>query len=128
MISRRRSAPTAAAMSIECNDIGEQHSHLFVFGVLVGRCDQRTACVTKSRALPRLGATRTARRRRRHRTLAARARARFRQRNVGRNPTGRVGRSFCFQLLIATTDPIGHTAKRTVEAQEKQASRLSGWG
>ena len=29
---------------------------------------------------------------------------------------------FSFRLLIATTDLIGHTAKRTIEAQEKQAS------
>ena len=33
------------------------------------------------------------------------------------------GRSeFSFRLLIATTNLIGHTAKRTIEAQEKQAS------
>ena len=33
------------------------------------------------------------------------------------------GRSeFSFRLLIATTDLIGRTAKRTIEAQEKQAS------
>jgi predicted helicase len=39
------------------------------------------------------------------------------------------GRSeFSYRLLIATTSLIGHTAKRTIEAQEKQASRLSGWG
>ncbi len=35
------------------------------------------------------------------------------------------GRSeFSFRLLIATTDRIGHTAKRTIDAQEKQASVL----
>ncbi len=35
------------------------------------------------------------------------------------------GRSeFSFRLLIATTDLIGRTAKRTIEAQEKQASVL----
>ena len=35
------------------------------------------------------------------------------------------GRSeFSFRLLIATTNLIGHTAKRTIEAQEKQASVL----
>ena len=31
---------------------------------------------------------------------------------------------FLFRLLIATTDRIGRTAKRTIEAQEKQASVL----
>ncbi|WP_243706792.1 DEAD/DEAH box helicase [Mycobacterium marinum] len=31
---------------------------------------------------------------------------------------------FSFRLLIATTNLIGHTAKRTIEAQEKQASVL----
>ena len=31
---------------------------------------------------------------------------------------------FSFRLLIATTDRIGRTAKRTIEAQEKQASVL----
>ena len=31
---------------------------------------------------------------------------------------------FSFRLLIATTDLIGRTAKRTIEAQEKQASVL----
>ena len=31
---------------------------------------------------------------------------------------------FSFRLLIATTDRIGPTAKRTIEAQEKQASVL----
>ena len=35
------------------------------------------------------------------------------------------GRSvFSFRLLIATTNLIGHTAKRTIEAQEKPASVL----
>ena len=35
------------------------------------------------------------------------------------------GRSeFSFRMLIATTDLIGQTAKRTIEAQEKQASVL----
>jgi superfamily II DNA or RNA helicase len=35
------------------------------------------------------------------------------------------GRSeFSFRLLIATTNLIGHTAKRTIEGQEKQASLL----
>ncbi len=35
------------------------------------------------------------------------------------------GRSeFSFRLLIATTNLIGRTAKRTIEAQEKQASVL----
>jgi superfamily II DNA or RNA helicase len=33
-------------------------------------------------------------------------------------------RQFSFRLLIATTDLIGRTAKRTLEAQEKQASVL----
>ena len=32
---------------------------------------------------------------------------------------------FSFRLLIATTNRIGHTAKRTIEAQEKQASVLA---
>ena len=36
----------------------------------------------------------------------------------------RGGREFSFRLLIATTDRIGRTAKRTIEAQEKQASFL----
>jgi predicted helicase len=31
---------------------------------------------------------------------------------------------FSFRLLIATTNLIGHTARRTIEAQEKQASVL----
>ena len=31
---------------------------------------------------------------------------------------------FTFRLLVATTNLIGHTAKRTIEAQEKQASVL----
>ena len=36
---------------------------------------------------------------------------------------------FSFRLLIATTNLIGHTAKRTIEAQEKQASvvLLADW-
>jgi hypothetical protein len=33
MISRSRSAPTAAAMSIEPTTIGEQHGHLFELSV-----------------------------------------------------------------------------------------------
>ncbi len=36
----------------------------------------------------------------------------------------RGGPEFSFRLLIATTDLIGRTAKRTIEAQEKQASVL----
>ena len=36
----------------------------------------------------------------------------------------RGGSEFSFRLLIATTNLIGRTAKRTIEAQEKQASVL----
>ncbi len=32
---------------------------------------------------------------------------------------------FSFRLLIATTNLIGHTAKRTIEAQEKHSERCA---
>ena len=69
MISRNRSVPTAAAMSMECTTSANSTVDLLVLrsGVLPG--DRCTAAVTESCTPARLGATRAARGRCGHPTL-----------------------------------------------------------
>ena len=49
MISRNRSAPTAAAMSMEMNNIGKQHRHLLVLRRSADLCDRRAALAAELR-------------------------------------------------------------------------------
>ncbi len=62
MISRSRSVPTAAAMSHQAHDVGEQHRHLLVLRRLTRhRSSRGTALVTELGALPQTSAARPAR-------------------------------------------------------------------